>query len=424
MNPRIVLLTMALVGTLLPAAASAGAASLRFHGHGADDVDRVKIPIDGPEVPADIGAGDFTIELWLKALPEDVAVGACTDGIDGWIYGHIVLDRDIWGPGDYGDFGFSISQQGVAFGVANAQGWGSLCGQTPVADGQWHHVAVTRVAATGELRLFVDGLLDAMGPGPAGNLSYRNGRSGFPNDPYLVLGAEKHDAGPEYPSFAGWLEELRLSTVNRYDVDQFPRPTGPFVPDAWTAALYHFDEGSGLVVGDASGHPAGPSNGMLRVGGDPEGPVWSPETPFAGAGVPGDPPGGGNGGTCPDENCGMVFSDGAVRWRVQAAPNPMSERCVLTLQAHTADGSLPVAPGSFAGEAADARVPRTLVIHDATGRVVARLVPDLSESAGGIPSLRFTWTGRDAGGRPAPSGVYWARAANDRRAAVRLLVVR
>ena len=49
--------------------AQASRFSLRFHGNGANDIDRVKIRIDGPEVPADVGATDFTIEWWMKATP-------------------------------------------------------------------------------------------------------------------------------------------------------------------------------------------------------------------------------------------------------------------------------------------------------------------------------------------------------------------
>ncbi len=405
------------------AGSSAAASSLRFFGHGVDDIDRVKILIDAPDSPADIGAGDFTIELWVKANPGENATAACEAGLDGWIHGDILLDRDVWGPGDHGDFGLSVSSQGVAFGVAGLQGWGSLCGQTPVCDGAWHHIAVTRAVASGELRLFVDGWLDAMGSGPAGDLSYRHGRSGYPNGPYLVLGAEKHDAGAGYPSFRGWIDELRLSTVVRYDVEQFPRPQAPFAPDAYTAALYHFDEGSGLVAGDGSGHPSGPSHGTLHVGGSPAGPAWSAETPFAGASSPDDPYG--NGGSCPDENCGMVFSDGPVHWGLHAAPNPIGERCVLTLRAHTADGSLPVAPGSFqSDDAIDPRVPRALTVHDPGGRVVARLLPERTENGAGAPSLRFSWDGRGRSGERVASGLYWARVESDPRVRTRLIVIR
>ena len=31
-----------------------------------------------------------------------------------------------------------------------------------------------------------------------------------------MLGAEKHDAGAEFPSFSGWLDELRISNNVRY----------------------------------------------------------------------------------------------------------------------------------------------------------------------------------------------------------------
>ena len=94
-----------------------------------------------------------------------------------------------------------------------------------------------------------------------------------------AYGREKHDAGPAYPSFAGWFDELRLSTTLRYSANFVPQ-TSPFVTDSMTAALYHFDEGSGTVAGDSSGAPGGPSNGELKVGGSPVGPLWSSDTPF------------------------------------------------------------------------------------------------------------------------------------------------
>ena len=53
-------------------ATSAAAQSIRFFGTGSGDIDRVKIPIDDPSTnvpgpPADVGAGDFTIEFWLQS---------------------------------------------------------------------------------------------------------------------------------------------------------------------------------------------------------------------------------------------------------------------------------------------------------------------------------------------------------------------
>ena len=71
---------------------------------------------------------------------------------------------------------------------------------------------------------------------------------------------------------------LRLSNTLRY-ASPFPRPDAPFTPDVDTAALYHFDEGSGNVVGDAS---AGGSDGERFFGGaGTPGPEWSSSSPFA-----------------------------------------------------------------------------------------------------------------------------------------------
>lgn len=263
--------------------ADAGAGSLRFFGNGvaAPGLDRVKIAIDAPAVPADVGAGDFTLELWLRADPARLSAGPCVNGGVGWINGHIAVDRDIYGGGDYGDFGLAVFTDAIAFGIETGAGAQTLCAPLGAGDGNWHHVAVTRAASTGTLAIYVDGDLRASGAGPTGDASYRDGRAtAFPaSDPFLVLGAEKHDAGVAYPSFAGWLDELRLSTRLRYTAPFVP-PTQAFVADADTAALYHFDEADGTTLADSAVQAGGPSPGTLQVGGSPAGPVWSALTPI------------------------------------------------------------------------------------------------------------------------------------------------
>ena len=168
----------------------------------------------------------------------------------------------------------------TAFGISKGNSGTTICGATNVQDGGWHHVAVTRVSATGQVRLWVDGKLDASGTGPTGDVSYRDGRStAYPSsDPFLVLGAEKHDAGPAYPSFAGYLDELRLSSSVRYTAPFTPSAT-PHAPDVSTLALYHFDEGSGTQLLDSSGAAGGPSHGLLKVGGPKNGPTYSSNAP-------------------------------------------------------------------------------------------------------------------------------------------------
>jgi len=247
--------------------------ALRFYGNGYGDIDRVKIPID-PPVPVDVG-GDFTLEWWMKARIEDNASSACTSGAnEGWINGNIIFDRDVFGAGDNGDYGVSLAGGKIAFGVNNGSESYTICGEVAIADGGWHHVAVTR-RVTGEMSVFIDGQIDSQAVGPAGEISYRDGRSSsYPNsDPYLVIGAGKNDADPEYPSFSGWMDEVRLSSSVRYTTD-FSPALAPFSADSETIGLYHFDEGFGNGINDSSGALGGPSPGQRLYGGITNGPEW------------------------------------------------------------------------------------------------------------------------------------------------------
>lgn len=225
-------------------------------------------------LPVNVGAQDFTVEFWLRFTPGSNTSPACTPGDDTWIYGNIIVDRDIFGTPDYGDFGISLAGGRIAFGVHNGSQGLTICGATVLSPNTWHHVACTR-SVTGTMRIFLNGAVDASANGPSGNISYRPGRStSWPNDPFVVFAAEKHDYDPStYPSFSGWLDEVRFSSVVRYTTN-FTPPSQPFTPDSATVALYHFDEGTGTVIVDSSGASGGPSNGVRRVGGPNNGPQY------------------------------------------------------------------------------------------------------------------------------------------------------
>jgi hypothetical protein len=258
--------------------------SLRFYGTGTGDIDRVKIPMSntaGLSLPVNIGATDFTIEFWLRFQAGQNTSGPCQEGGDNWINGNIIFDRDIFGGGDYGDFGISLYGGRIAFGVHNGSSGYTICGNTALAANTWYHIAVVRLTS-GQMRIFVNGNLDRQYNGPAGNVSYRVGRgitdNQWYNEPFLVIGAEKHDYDPNtYLSFRGWVDEVRISNVARY-ASNFTPPSAPFTPDANTVGLYHFDEGSGTTVLDASGAAGGPSHGQRRVGGPNNGPVYDAVT--------------------------------------------------------------------------------------------------------------------------------------------------
>jgi hypothetical protein len=325
---RTINLCAGLLGVLLlaglfsagPAAAQTQPApgySLRFYGHGVDDIDRAKLPVQttAGSLPTDIGAADFTIEFWLRGLSSENRGAAVTCGQnEDWIYGNIVLDRDRFSEGR--KFGLSVDSGGrVVFGVSNAdRALRTICGASSVLDGNWHHIAVQRRLNDGQLTIFVDGQLDATVTGPTGDLSYPDGVEvtfrgptycqgpggawgGYcRNEPFIVLGAEKHDAGAAegnpaaYPSFSGWLDELRLSNMLRY-AGAFAAPTAPFTADANTVGLYHFDEGpAGACTGallDSATTAGAPTNGACAYGGaGVAGPQYTLETPFSSGVLP------------------------------------------------------------------------------------------------------------------------------------------
>ncbi len=290
---RLATATLPFAACLFAATAGAAGYSLAFNGTGSGDVDRVKIRVDDPATttpgpPADVGATDFTLEFWVKASAADNPAPAASCGADlSWINGNIVVDRDRFNQDR--KYGVSIAGGRIAFGVSgNATGNRTRCGAINVLDSQWHHIAVARRASDGFMWIYVDGTLDASGDGPDGDVSYPD--NGVPgnfcggpctnSDPFLVLGAEKHDAGPAFPSYKGLFDELRISRVLRYTAN-FTRPRAPFFADASTAALYHFDEGAGAVANDVSGSTGGPSHGDIRRTTPASAPLWSMDSPFA-----------------------------------------------------------------------------------------------------------------------------------------------
>jgi hypothetical protein len=275
-------------------ACAAQAQSLRFMGNGVNDIDRVKIRIDDPASstdigpPADVGATDFTVEFWMKATSENTSGAVSCGANQNWIWGNALIDRDRYNQGR--KFGVSLGGGRIAYGVTNSSGDArTICSGTDLRDNAWHHIAVQRRRSDGYLWLFVDGQLRAQSDGPDGDISYPdNGVPGFycgsggascaNSDPFIVLGAEKHDYNRNSaPPFRGWMDELRFSTTLRYS-GAFTPPSTAFTPDGATAALYHFDEGVGNdVIDSTSGNR---SAGVRKYGGNPAGPVWTTDTPL------------------------------------------------------------------------------------------------------------------------------------------------
>jgi hypothetical protein len=251
--------------------------SLRFFNSHTTNADRVEIRID-PNVPADIGAGSFTIDFWFRVAGAGTQPPAtCQTGRDGWKSGMIILDRDRMADGPNGEFGLSVFANGVAFGLSQGTSGIGICGSTALTTG-WHHVAVTRDAGTRAVTLYLDGVMNGTATGPAGDVSFQNGSTGAAKDPFLVIGANKFEQA-NLVDLNGFVDELRISTVVRYTADFMPETQAYASADADTAALYHFNDAGGTVLGDERGM----SPGDIKFGTDTMGaavPIWVISEPF------------------------------------------------------------------------------------------------------------------------------------------------
>ena len=249
--------------------------ALRFYGNAVSQIDRVRIPLEdgaSTQYPVNVGAGDFTYDVWLRCAYADNASTALDEDVR---YSNIVLDRDSWAE-QRGHVVLGVTRDGAdlvaCFGQAGSGGaWNTIYSTSDIGDGEWHHVAVTRSVATGVVRIWIDGVQEASGTYDTSDWSYPAGHvvgTGQDNE-YLVIGTEKHDVGYGYD---GELDELRISDSVRY-TGTFT-PARRFEPDANAVGLYHCDEASGTTLVDFATVSGAPTNGELLVGGSPSGPVW------------------------------------------------------------------------------------------------------------------------------------------------------
>jgi len=99
---------------------------------------------------------DWTIAFWVNTT--------ASAGTGQWWAGEGLVDGEVAGVVD--DFGTAQVGSNAAFGVGNPDT--TITSTTPINDGQWHHVGATRDGISGQMQLFVDGVLQADAMGPTG----------------------------------------------------------------------------------------------------------------------------------------------------------------------------------------------------------------------------------------------------------------
>jgi hypothetical protein len=201
----------------------------------------------------------FTVEAWVKRTAD---TGRYETFLSNANSGYGQATVVVYVDGGNTDCGSSPPDQFAWAYTRVGGGWFFQCSGVTANLNAWHHIAVTRDGAN-VARIFIDGVLRGTIAGTAA-----------PTGSTGAFGAgDAGDAEAEY--FPGLLDEVRISSVARYATSFLPQ-TVNFVPDANTVALYHFDEGTGQTLSDASGNNR---NGFLGTSSAVEAadPRWSPD---------------------------------------------------------------------------------------------------------------------------------------------------
>lgn len=116
---------------------------------------------DYVDVPRNF-SNDFTIEFWMKTTQTG------STGSE-WINGKGLVDGyDTYWEYPPPSFGTSLLGNKLAFGLGGFYDYNSytITSATSINTGQWIHVAVTRKDGSGEMKIYVNGVLDASGIAP------------------------------------------------------------------------------------------------------------------------------------------------------------------------------------------------------------------------------------------------------------------
>lgn len=183
-----------------------------------------------------MGTGDYTVELWIKV--PDTANGG------------------IWSNRNtsVGKYDNQLAVVGGKLSWSNGSSWALQ--SAPLSINTWYHCALVRSGGTATM--YIDGV-------SAGSVYWNTNMTGSRQ---FAVGALTNGA----LSGRGSFDSVRFSNVARYTADFTPHTT-PFIPDANTLVLYHYDKnfydvnyqsvgfdtttkkfGSSSITGDGSGY--------------------------------------------------------------------------------------------------------------------------------------------------------------------------
>jgi hypothetical protein len=179
-----------------------------------------------------VATGDFTISFWMRTTQQFPITNAPPSG-------RAVVSADS--PGPTNDFMIAGTQADginrISFQTGHAGGAAPnsiIHGTSVVNTGQWIHVALTRVQATGEMKIYVNGLLEATGIGSTSVLNA---------NPVLAFGGNPAGAATSYQ---GDLDQFRIHgrALSAPDVAELSAETSGLPPytqwlASWLPGLNH-----------------------------------------------------------------------------------------------------------------------------------------------------------------------------------------
>lgn len=163
---------------------------------------------------------NFSVAFWVKTTMSPLSSTQ-------WWNGNGIVDAETI---EYvNDWGTSLIDNGkVAFGVGNyyPEPTITIKSTTLINDGVWHFVTGTRNKSTGQLLLYVDGLLEAQGIG---------GHSTLDSIQFIGVGNNSIDVAENDEWFKGTVDEVMI-----YDRVLSPTEISAMVPEPATLLLLGF----------------------------------------------------------------------------------------------------------------------------------------------------------------------------------------
>ncbi len=204
--------------------------------------------------PATLNEG--TVEMWFR--PDSILKYDTHSPDYTWLFSKNISGNQ---PGDMG-LCWKRDQGAIQGFIQDGTNTTGIYTDQEIYQPRWTHVAYCW-NTNDSMRIFVNGVLqsDIQPDGiPEGETS--PAVEGGPQA--IVIGSGSQNLlYTRYETFRGQIDEVRISAMARYTTNFTPQ-TSPHESDAYTLALYHFDEGAGDNTSDATG------NGFDCVLGDPD----------------------------------------------------------------------------------------------------------------------------------------------------------